>query len=149
MTPDPIIASIPYSGTRFLKERLGVDDHVHFTLDWGRVWGNTEGRSIIVPLRQPVEMWRSWCRRHDPKNFPYEQWFLAWGKLHALDQMTDLDVICVDKQDDHRITDWSKVGHDDNSRADWQLKKVDLREVYALPIVHRHYGNQALREQAA
>jgi len=66
---------------------------------------------------------------------------VAWGLLQVLDSVMDLDIICVDKQQDSRITDWSKVGDGDRSRADWKLIKTDLRPVYTLPVVSRHYGH--------
>jgi len=141
MTSDPIILSVPHTGTRFLRERLGVEDHIHLVDPWSEVWTRIMGRHIIVPLRAPVDSWRSWCRRHDPDNFPYAQWMVAWGLLQVLDSVMDLDIICVDKQQDSRITDWSKVGDGDRSRADWKLIKTDLRPVYTLPVVSRHYGH--------
>jgi hypothetical protein len=94
-------------------------------------------------MREPASVFRSWCRRADPKAFPFGDFFIAWGCLHALDQMIDLDVICVDHCADSRITDWTPVGHGDNSRADWRLHKADLRPIYKLPIVHRNYGSIA------
>lgn len=145
MTFDPIIVSVPHCGTRFLKERLGIEEHAHTHLDWDKLWDKTEGRTVVVPLREPAEVFRSWCRRHDPKKFPYGEFFLAWGHLHTLDQMIDLDVICVDLCRDERITDWSKVGDDDNSRADWKLHRADLRSLHKLPIVKRHYGSWSRR----
>ena len=74
---------------------------------------------------------------------------MAWGYLHALDQMIDLDVICIDQRTDSRITDWSSVGDGDNSRGDWKLHKVDLRALYKLPIIERYYGSAARRLNAA
>lgn len=140
MTSDPIIVSVPHTGTRFLKERLGIEDHVHTNLAWDKVWERTEGRSLIVPLRKPASVWRSWCRRNEPDKFPYASFFMAWGGLNTLDQMVDLDVICIEAQHDTRITDWSAVGDGDGSRGDWKLMDIDLRQLYKLPIVDRYYG---------
>ena len=140
MTPDHIIVSVPHSGTRFLKERLGVKDHVHTTGYWSELVQLLENKKAIVPLRKPASVWRSWCRRHEAGNFPYGEFFLAWGALHALDQTMELDVICVDKQEDSRIVDWAPVGNEDQNRARWELIKADLRPLYKLPIIYRHYG---------
>ena len=107
------------------------------------MWERLEGRSPVVPMREPADVFRSWCRRHDPKSFPYGEFFMAWGQLHALDQMIDLDVICIDQCRDTRITDWQPVGQGDNSRADWKLLKVDLRALHKLPIVERNYSSWA------
>jgi len=139
MTHDPIIVSIPHSGTRFLKKRLGIEDHMHVGPDWYMLWERVQNRPIVVPLRSPSEIWRSWCRRNSPEKFPYSQFFVAWGCLHALDQLCELDVICIDKQEDQRISDWSEVGSEDAGVANWKLLKVDLRPLFELPIVERHY----------
>ena len=143
MTFDPIIVSVPHTGTRFIKERLGIEQYVHAHTGWRTIWNRAHERPIVVPLREPADVFRSWCRRHDPKNFPYGEFFLAWGQLHALDQMLELDVICIDKCDDPRITDWTPVGDGDVSRAGWKLHKIDLRAIHKLPIIERHYSSWA------
>jgi hypothetical protein len=142
MTRDPIIVSMPHCGTRFLKERLGLKDHVHTTANWETLTQRIRGRKIIVPLREPPAVWRSWCRRENPRMFPYANFFLGWGVLQLLDSTLSLDVIAVDLQEDERITDWRKVGDEDMSRAGWQLIKVDLRPLYRLPIIDRYYGSR-------
>lgn len=52
----------------------------------------------------------------------------------------EIDVICVDKQEDSRITDWKPIGDEDASRARWELIKIDQRPMYRLPIIVEHYG---------
>lgn len=113
---------------------------MHTTNEWGSLVRRVAERKIVVPLRKPASVWRSWCRRHEGGNFPYAEYYLAWGALQALDNMYALDVICVDKQEDPRITDWGKVGDEDASRARWQLIKIDQRPMYKLPLVLEHYG---------
>lgn len=139
MTPDPIIVSVPHSGTRFLKRRLDIEDHIHIGPDWDILLERVRDRHIVVPLRSPSDIWRSWCRRNTAEKFPYSQFFVAWGCLHALDQLCELDVICIDKREDQRISDWSEVGNEDAGVANWKLLKVDLRPLYEVPIVKRHY----------
>lgn len=34
MIREPIIFSLLHTGTRFLKERLGIDEHVHASSGW-------------------------------------------------------------------------------------------------------------------
>jgi hypothetical protein len=63
--------------------------------------------------------------------------------MHTLDQLFEIDYICIDKQEDPRITDWKKIGDDDGDHARWQLHKVDLRVLYKIPFVHRHYSSWA------
>lgn len=143
MTHDPIIVSVPHSGTRFLKKRLEVSEHEHANANWLKLWEKVEGRHIIVPLRKPADVWRSWCRRwpDDAVLNWAAGFFVSWTVLHALDQLCELDVICIDKCQDPRITDWQAVGDKDNGAAGWKLHKVDLRPLYKLPIVNRHYGS--------
>jgi hypothetical protein len=62
--------------------------------------------------------------------------------IHALDQLYDLDVICVDKKEDHRLQNWAPVGDTDRSSAQWKPHKFDLRPIYKLPIVWRNYGKR-------
>jgi len=138
-----IVVSVPHSGTRFIKKRLGIADHVHTNAPWKALWEQVEGRDIIVPLRSPSDVWRSWCRRWPDKDVL--KWaggfFVSWTVLHTLDQMCELDVICVDKQQDPRITDWRAEGDQDASNGNWKLHKVDLRPLHKLPIVERNFGS--------
>lgn len=145
MMPDPIIVSVPHTGTRFLKARLGLQDHAHANTRWQMLWDRIEGRDVIVPLRDPSVVWRSWCRRHPGQHVL--NWFghfmAGWFNVNALDQMMEIDFICIDKQEDPRITDWTPVGDEDGSAAEWKLHKADLRSLYYLPFVTRHFGSSA------
>lgn len=136
-----IIVSVPHSGTRFLKKRLGIKDHVHANANWVKLWEEVEGREVIVPLRKPPSVLRSWCRRRADRELVnwIAQFCASWFILHALDQMMELDYICIDKCEDPRIDDWTKVGDEDGSHVRWKLHKVDLRPIYKLPFVDRHY----------
>jgi len=140
MTPKRIIVSVPHCGTRFLKERLGIKEHIHTTHEWSSLVERLEGQHIVVPLRNPDAVWRSWCRRHDQHKFPYADYYLSWAALQMVANRFDVDVICVDKQEDPRISDWRKVGDEDASRARWGLIKIDQRPLYRLPIVFENYG---------
>lgn len=144
MTPD-IIVSVPHSGTRFLKERLSIAHHCHTHTNWRKLYEEIQGKHIIVPLRRPDEVWRSWCRRRDPDSVLMwvGAFFQGWCILHTLDQMYELDFICIDKQEDLRISDWSKVGDGDENGPRWKLLKVDLRPLYKLPFVQEHYSSWA------
>lgn len=142
--PENLIVSMPHCGTRFLRERLGVKHHVHTTADFNSLMkriGKTQGGKLYTPLRHPTDVLRSWCRRHNARTFPYAEFFVGWGVLQHLYATMDLDVICVDKQEDERITDWSKVGDEDGSKAGWTLLKLDMRPLWRLPIITEHYGD--------
>ena len=141
MTYDPIIVSIPHTGTRFLKERLGIEEHIHTHTNWRTLWGRVENRTIIAPLRRPDHVWRSWCRRRDGPEIANwcGSFFMAWGIMHTLDQMMEVEFVCLDKKEDPRISDWSRIGDGDSYHARWKLHKADLRSLYKLPFVHRHY----------
>lgn len=140
---DPIIVSIPHTGTRFLKDRLDIEHHIHTHTNWVTLYERVKNKHIIVPLRNPSTVWRSWCRRKDEEEVLNwaPQFFASWYIMHTLDQLFDLDIICIDKQVDERITDWGKVGDSDNSHAKWKLHKVDLRVLYKIPLVQRNYGS--------
>lgn len=137
-----MILSVPHSGTRFLKDRLGDPDHAHTHWGWDRISTALAACDCppIVPLRSPADVWNSWCRRN-PDNFPYCEFFLAWGQLHALDMMMELDVICIDRQDDPRIDDWTPTGVYDAGQG---ILPIDLRSLHNLPIVERYFGPHAM-----
>ena len=133
---EPIIVSIPHTGTRFLQERLGVEKSVHTITKWSSLYHQVEGKQIIAPLRHPTNVWKSWARRmREP--FPYAEFFSAWYLMHTLDMLFDVDFICLDKRDDPRITDWTPIGHDDF--GPYGLPLIELRPLFFLPFVRRHF----------
>ena len=140
-----IVASVPHTGTRFLVDRFDLDmeEHVHTHWEWERQMALIEGHDLLVPLRNPVDVWGSWCRRNEAIVFPYGEFFMAWNGLHLLDTMFELDVICVDKMTDPRISDWGKVGEYERFAPPLP---IDLRSVYNLPIVKRHYNRPYMGE---
>ena len=140
-TIKPIVVSVPHTGTRFLKERLSIEEHVHTNTNWDALYRRVKNRKLIVPLRNPSTVWRSWCRRRDDRD-PLSwapSFFSAWYMMHTLDQLFDLDIICIDKQEDERITDWRRIGNADQDHANWKLHKADLRVLYKIPLVYRNY----------
>lgn len=143
MTPDRTIVSVPHSGTRFLKERLGIETHVHTNCNWNALWERVHNKEIIVPLRSPDAVWRSWCRRRNHPDIGkwVASYFISWGMMHTLDQLLELDFICVDKANDPRIDNWERIGDKDESVAGWKLHNIDLRPIYKIPLVQRHYGS--------
>lgn len=141
MTPK-IIVSVPHTGTRFLQDRLGVEKYVHTHSNWVHLHERIHDKQIIAPLRKPKDVWRSWCRRRDGGQDVLDwaqHFFAAWYVLHTIDQLYDVDFICVDKRDDERIEDWSSVGEDEKSHPLWKHHRADLRVIYKIPFVHRHY----------
>ena len=133
---DSIIVSVKHSGTRFLRERLGVDEYVHTDMEWNVLVNRVEGKNIIVPLRKPEDVWASWWSR-GLHNLPI---FLhSYYTLHALDQLFDVDYIAVDRQVDERITDWTPVGNKDKKKVTVEPFPTDLRVLRMLPIIRRYY----------
>ena len=61
----------------------------------------------------------------------------SWMQMHTLDMMCDIDFICVDKQEDPRIKDWSPVGDTDPGET---VHDLDVDFLYELPFVKHHYG---------
>jgi hypothetical protein len=134
---EPIIVSIPHTGTRFLQQRLGVEKSVHTISKWGSLYNQVEGKQIFAPLRHPTDVWKSWARRKKGP-FPYAEFFSAWYIMHTLDMLFDVDFICLDKRDDPRITDWAPIGQDDPGNPGVPL--IELRPLFSLPFVKKHYG---------
>jgi len=134
-----IIVSVPHTGTRFLKKRLGIKDHIHTVALWEHLLEKTEGRTIISPLRNPVSVWRSTTRRWVTPDIPLDthSFLRSWYMLHALSLVRDIDFIAIDKQQDERITDWAPVGKGDEGRA--VHPDIDLKPLYELPFIKEFY----------
>lgn len=139
---DNIIVSIPHTGTRFLKERLGIDKHIHTIVDWDSLMREIEGKYIIAPLRNPKDVWmsdvRRWLKWDAEDNV--SRFVAAWYVMHALTLFRDIDFIPVDLQQDDRITDWTPVSGE-LDRNNKKHPQICLRRIYALPFVERYYGN--------
>lgn len=145
-----IVLSVAHSGTRFLMKRLDIPDHCHTHWEWDKIMDTLKGRKPVVAMRDPAEVWKSWCGRrnaegqHLNKKISYEGgvFFLSYGLLHALDQLMDMDVVCVDKQEDQRIRDWDRIGAWHQKPAD--ILPINLKPIYELPIVRRYYADSSL-----
>ena len=133
-----LIVSVPNSGTRFLMARLGVEEYAHTHWGWKQLWAKVEGTEPIVALRHPNLVWSSWCNNNVVNNkLPISRFVLAWEQLQRLDDMMKLDIICVDKHQDVRITDRTPIG---TGKTKFKVVSMDFQPLYSLPIVKRHYG---------
>jgi hypothetical protein len=143
MTREAVILSVPHTGTRFLKERLGIEHHVHANSGWMGMYDFCLDReAIYVPLRRPHEVWRSWCRRHYGRE-PLEwagQFFAGWFNVNALSKLFPVEFIAVDRPGHPLIDDWTRVGQFEGRATDWKLHKCDLRIIYTLPYIVDIYG---------
>lgn len=103
---------------------------------------------LLVPLRDPSEVWKSWTRRIGTEHeIALGRFCSAWATLDALDSMFDLTAIPIDlavlrDQELNRVADvswdWSvKVGHEELVEQDIEMPSAD--EIYALPIVKQFY----------
>lgn len=65
---------------------------------------------------------------------------MSWYQLQACDELFDLDVICVDKQEDPRIKNWEKIGAESHEMPmPGQFQDVYWDILFHLPIVARNY----------
>ena len=136
-----IVVSIPYSGTRFLKERLGITEHVHTIIfGWDALIRETEGKKLVAPLRDPKAVWESTVRRYNrwdaTDNIPI--FFTAWFMMHALSVIRDIEFIPVDLQISDRITDWTPIGGEEDM-CNTKCYPMCLRRIYSLPFVKQFY----------
>ena len=139
-----IIVSIPHTGSRFLRERLGIDEIVHTERNWHDLINKTAGHYLISPLRDPVSVLRSAVKRTPPElAFDIAGWIHNWYMMHALTRIRHIDFIVIAQQADPRITDWTPVGHDDDGERpiyDRPYPAIDLGKIYELPFVDGVYG---------
>ena len=139
---EQIIVSVPYSGTRFIQERLNIAARVHTNnIEWEDLLDIIRNRRIVVPLRSPLANWLSTEKRYDTRPLTIAniaEWYDAWHKLHALSVSRPVDFICIEDQSDKRITDWSAVGHMDKPIYKYPIPPLNF--IYQLPFVKRFYS---------
>lgn len=135
------IISVPHTGTRFLKKHLDLQ-HMHTSVPWGRIIQKVEKYDRLhCPLRDPQDVWRSWCRRRpgqDPMRILNNFWS-AWSQLNRLDQRYQIRYHQVELLDGERIGEGE---HQDNQ---WTLHKVDLRPFYHFPFMEGRYDDKSGR----
>ena len=107
-----IVLSVPHSGTRFVHEHMNTESYHHTWDKWECMVENCKTADhIYVAMRHPKDVRMSWIRRgvlHNKRSI--YRWYMSWYQLQACDELFDLDVICVDKQEDPRIKNWEKIG---------------------------------------
>lgn len=139
-----LIVSIPHTGSRFLRERLGIEEIVHTERNWHDLINKTAGHHLIAPLRNPMSVLSSAVRRTPPELIMFDEagWIHNWYMMHALTLIRQVDFIVLEHESDPRITDWSPVGHnDDGERPIYNrpLPPMDLGKIYELPFVVAAY----------
>lgn len=153
-TPLPYIISIPHTGTRFLRQLLGIarrdrtcpHHHILAKSPTAHVqMANQVRRGIVVPLRDPRAVLATWIK-HKRRVSDYLK---SWELLEELDAKWPLLYLCVDhpKRDEQLAhlaryfelplaTDWQPVGH---SEGEPTLPAVEWDEVYYRLPVSRFY----------
>lgn len=122
-------------------ERLEIKDQIHTHTEWGRLEKELEGKKIYSPLRHPLKVWESWVRRNNPeRGFPYITFAFNWYAMHMIDTMYDVEFVNLETQDDSRITDWERIGHHENGEYFEFPVPIDMKKLFNLPFVKRHYG---------
>jgi len=136
----PVIVSIQHTGARFLSERFGLEwnDIIHTNQPLVDVIDKIDGRDIITPLRHPEDVWRSWCKRyiHLDTTTRLSRLMSSVFTLGNLSMHHNIDFIAVDKQEDSRISDWSKVCH---NPKDVEYPEVDLSYFWEMSFIREHY----------
>ena len=132
-----VIVSVQHTGSRFLAERLNIDasNIIHTFTELSQIVKDIQGRNILSPVRHPQSVWESWCKRGRPN---YAMFMYSFFTLGALASIYPIDFIAVDKQQDSRINDWSKVCHDDRVA---ECPKVDLSPLKMIPFVRDNYDD--------
>lgn len=137
------LISVPHSGTQFVASHFQVNKWTHTWRPWDElVEYCNQAEHIYVPLRHPELVLHGWRKRHrfvTPEAVWH--WYKCWYQLHALSQLYDLDVICVDKQEDPRINNWKPIGTR-NWEGEFLREQLEVNWEFTLelPIVREHYG---------
>jgi len=151
-----IVVSVPHTGTRTLRGLLGAPGWHVFGEDFEKM---VEGKRLIAPLRDPTEVWASFCRRrgtgHAVALSRYDE---SWMALAGWDAVYDITYVPVDipgVRDDIMAElgveniDWDrKAGHLSEEdllackgyEGDWIEK--DIGWVYDLSFIRKFYADR-------
>jgi hypothetical protein len=155
------VVSIPHSGTRGLKDLLGCH-HVHLWCIWPRLDAELMDNVVIMPLRDPQQIWISWLNRAGTKErIDLNRFEKQWRKLVQLDRIFDITYVPVDHpaRDEiiqdvaHRLQievnpTWEKVGHMGGD-PQWvidhpdEIPEIDWDFIYNLPMVSKFYEQES------
>ena len=153
---DVIIISVPHTGTVFLREVLYCNYFHCDDLTPEKLAETVEGKIVVSPLRDPVDVWRSWVKREGTGlQLPRERFTENWKRLAQMDRDYDVHYVCVDRperdeqlrvvekklSDPRRIskrlhTDWKPL----NSVSGEVSEKPEIDWVYELDPVRKYYG---------
>ena len=135
-----LIISIPHTGTRFLRDQLGIDRFIHTARSWDFIMKEIEGKKLIAPLRSPKACWKSATRRQQKgRIFDIAKWVRSWYIMHALTLIRDIEFVIIERRTDPRVENWAKVGQNDPG-DNKSVPAIDLKPIYALPFVRPHYS---------
>lgn len=149
---DRLIVSVPHSGTRFLKSRFGWRDHRHTITSYERLISDIEAwdHKIIIPLRHPQDVLRSWfSRQKHRQTYWLTQFVMAWTHLQHVHDACDSEVVTIEGQDHFEITDWTPVG-DTDKKYDNCVEKadyIDITPIFALPIIQQRYKPRLVKHK--
>jgi hypothetical protein len=157
MTPKPLVLSVPHAGTRTVQKILNCE-HAHVYVrdhpDWPFFAKRIRFLRLVVPLRDPRAVWRSWVKRWNAKQGEVELHLFQpqWEHLLAFHEEYKLFYLPVDHVSrDERLqvlaeyldrplhANWDDhSGHmdapetTDHEEPDWDW-------IYKLPMVSRFY----------
>jgi len=146
-----LVVSVPHTGTRFVKQRLDIKTHVHTITTYSRVWDMVEeyDRNIVIPLRHPQDVLRSWITRDKHKQRGWlVQFSLGWALLQELSERCDAEIIPVDLKQHEEIDNWNPVGHNGSKpEAHDEAMRISIFHIFTLPIVKKYYLPRPLINQ--
>lgn len=133
---DAVIVSIPFSGTRYLRQALSIPKCVHTYVPPNRLMEYIGGATrFVVPLRDPKENWKSWARRW-PEGKPWDkriaEFERAWMGMAWFLQCYEAEVLTID---DFPKSDIPMIGKEDEGNNSYLY---DVSHIYKYDFVKEY-----------
>ena len=154
MNPDDsVIVSIPFSGTRYLRQALNIPRCAHTYVPPERLLEYVESATnIVVPLRRPEDNWASWARRW-PEGKPWDRriaeferawigmaWFLEYMSSEIVwEAAVDTTVKTTIKlYPDYKFpeSDFPQIGSEDEGNNSYDY---DVSHLYRYSFIKEYY----------
>jgi len=152
------VVSVPYSGTRFTKDSLNLDQSIHSFADPGRFYqylSKYDILDLVIPLREPADNWKAFARRwpeFKSMNDCIGKYNRSWAGMAWIlsDPVFNFHVVNIksptikedlkkiaDKLELDFVDDVEQKGQNDEGLREYEY---DVRHIYDYKFVKKYFG---------